>query len=302
MFKSHASKPPYVGLIVLAVKLFPKFISPLVKIIPKLLKGGKAFQVGSAGVSMGAWSLLLSWQFALLIMLLLVVHESGHVWAMKRSGMKTKGIYFIPFLGGAAVAEDMFPSRRTEVFVAIMGPIWGLALSVVALSLWFALDWPHFAAAAAWMATVNLFNLLPINPLDGGRIFKSVVFSINSWLGLAFLALGLAATGYLIVRLHLWLFIILLALGAVEFGWEWVAHKRKRGRGVELEGFNESHAMGSEKTHESAIARYAHRPSMGKHGIFASIGIYGIVAITLYLVMTLGSKVPGAGNPIQIFS
>ena len=120
-------------------------------------------------------------------MLLLIVHESGHVWAMKKSGMKTKGIYFIPLLGGMAVTDEMFPDRKTEAFVAIMGPIWGLALSVMALGLWYLSGWPHFAVAAAWMATVNLFNLLPINPLDGGRILKSITFSVSSYLGIIFL-------------------------------------------------------------------------------------------------------------------
>src|SRR3989344_346902 len=121
------------GLLVLLGKLLPKFISLLVKAIPKLLKAGKVVQVGSAVASVGAWSLVFSWQFALLIMLLLVVHESGHVWAMKRVGMKTKGIFFIPFLGAAAVSEEMFPSRKAEVYVAIMGPIWGLVLSAIVL-------------------------------------------------------------------------------------------------------------------------------------------------------------------------
>ena len=281
------------GLLVLLGKLLPKFIYLLVKATPKLLKGGKVFQVGSAGIAMGAWSLMFSWQFALLIMLLLVVHESGHVWAMKRSGMKTNGIYFIPFLGAAAVPDGMFPSRQVEVFVAIMGPIWGLALSAIALLLWYALGWPHFVAAAAWMATVNLFNLLPISPLDGGRILKSVVFSIDSRIGIVFLGLSLVVAAYLMLHLHLLLFSILLVFGMLEFVFELEAHRRKR---------NVNNRPGNLGKYDIISSTTTTQTPMGKHGIFGSLGVYSIVAIFLYLIMTAGSGVPGAGNPVQIFS
>lgn len=277
MTKEKISVGSIAAIIKVTLKILPKLISGL-------LKSGKVVQVGSAVVSMGAWSLMFSWQFALLIMLLLIVHESGHVWAMKRTGMKTKGIYFVPFLGGAAVADDMFPSRRAEVFVAIMGPIWGLVMSVIALILWYSLGWPHFAAAAAWMAMVNLFNLLPINPLDGGRILKSITFSINSSLGLVFLAIGLVVATFIVFYMHLWLFCLLIVIGGLEFGFEWRRAKHKE--------------EGPSSEFDSAVKL----APMEKRGIFASAGVYLVVAVILYSVMVLGSQAPGAGNPVEIFT
>lgn len=289
------NKTSWAGLLAIAVKIGPKFLS----IGFKFLKAGKVVQVGSAVASVGAWSLVFSWQFALLIMLLLVVHESGHVWAMKRVGMKTKGIFFIPFLGAAAVSEEMFPSRRDEMYVAIMGPVWGLALSGVALGGWYIFDLPHFAAAAAWMATVNLFNLLPISPLDGGRIFKSIAFSIYSWLGLIVLALGLVAALGLVVFAHLWLFVILFFIGLFELGYEWWRMKRYRELKETMEGVIRDMGVSPDDL-RSVIPETM--PSMNRYGILWSAAVYGIAAGVLYAIIRIGSSVSGAGNPIQLFS
>lgn len=206
-----------VGVITLGFKVGPKLVS----IGTKLLKSAKVVKVGLAAASMASYTLLFSWKFALAIMLLLFVHESGHVWAMRRIGIKTKGFYFIPFIGGAAVAEQAFPNRWAEVYVAIMGPIWGLALSMGVGYLYVFTEKPIFAAIAGWMAAINLFNLLPVNPLDGGRILKSITFSIHSWVGLVFLVIGLIAAAFLAFWVGFTLFFLLLFAGGIELIGEW---------------------------------------------------------------------------------
>jgi hypothetical protein len=91
----------------------------------KLVKTLKMVKMGLAGASLASYAYLFSWQFAAVIMAMLFIHESGHIWAMKRCGIPTKGIFFIPFLGGAAVATDTFGSRCNECYTSIWGPIWG---------------------------------------------------------------------------------------------------------------------------------------------------------------------------------
>src|SRR5438128_2372063 len=113
--------------IVLAMKLGPKLLS----VAAKILKSITAVKGALAAASFATYSIFTTWQFALTIMFMLFVHESGHVWAMRRCGVKTKGFYFLPFVGGAAVADSDFPSRKAEVYIAIMGPIWGLILSAL---------------------------------------------------------------------------------------------------------------------------------------------------------------------------
>ncbi len=200
------------GLVALLLKVGPKLASMAVK----FLKAAKVGKVGLASASVASYAFLFTWEFAIMIMILLIVHESGHVWAMKRCGMKTKGIYFIPFMGAAAVADEEFKSCGDEVYIAIMGPIWGFALSIAVAAVYFITNNALFAAAAGWMAMVNLFNLLPINPLDGGRIMKSISLSIDSRLGFAFLIFGVIALIFITFYLKIFLFFILLIIGTLE--------------------------------------------------------------------------------------
>lgn len=201
------------GLIALAVKVRSKVVK---------FKPGK---VGLAGASMAFYAYLCTWGFAVIIMLTLFVHESGHIWAMKRCGMKTKGIYFLPFVGAAAVADEKFPSRGAEVFIAIMGPIWSCALALLTGLMYLATDNPIFAAAASLMAMVTLFDLLPINPLDGGRIIKSIAYSVHSRIiGLVFLVIGLLASGFLTFKVGLGLFVFSLIVGGLQLAF---AYKRR---------------------------------------------------------------------------
>jgi Zn-dependent protease len=131
--------------------------------------------------------------------------------------MRTKGIYFIPFFGGAAVAEDDFPSRRSEAMVALAGPLWGLGLTMAAAALYFFYRTPLLAAVSGWMAALNLFNLLPINPLDGGRVVKSIAYSVHTGAGHAILIFSMVALGILMWILQMPFFALLIICGIVEF-------------------------------------------------------------------------------------
>lgn len=200
------------GVFALTIKVGPKIVT----VLAKLAKGLKVGKVGLAGASLASYAYMFTWEFAAMIMFMLLVHESGHIWAMKRYGMKTKGIYFLPFIGGAAVTDEEFPSRGVEVFIAIMGPIWGFALALLTGLVYVATGNPLFAAAASWMAMVNLFNLLPINPLDGGRIMKSIAYSVHSRVGLVFLIIGILASGFLAFKVGFGLFVFLFIFGGFE--------------------------------------------------------------------------------------
>lgn len=154
----------------------------------KLLKTAKAVKATLAAASFGAYAWLFTWEFAAVILSALVIHEAGHCWAMRRCGIPTRGFYLIPFVGGAAVPERDFRTRDEEVFVAAMGPTFGLASILVLAPAMYVYDGLAMAAGvAAIVAFLNFFNLLPITPLDGGRIVKCVTMSLNRWVGLAVL-------------------------------------------------------------------------------------------------------------------
>lgn len=202
---------------------------------PKILKSAKFVKVGLAGASMAAYSWLFTWQFAVMIIFALVVHESGHVWAMRRFGVPTKGFYLIPFIGGAAISTEEIDNRWTEYLVVMAGPLFGLASALVPLLLYWITDYALWAAVAAWIATLNIINLLPILPLDGGKIIKSIAFSADSRLGLALAVIGLVLCAVVLGMTGAMLLAFLLVVGCLETFVEW------NGRGrfvVPIKGWN----------------------------------------------------------------
>jgi len=187
----------------------------------KLMKSAKAFKVLLVGASLAAYSWLFSIQFALLLIACLVIHEYGHIRAMKYFGMKTKGIYLIPFVGGAAVGENNLNTRWQNVVISIMGPVFGLALSVIALLLYYITGMPIFAGLAGFNALLNLFNLLPILPLDGGHILKAITFSMHNIAGLVLCIGGILLGGFISYSFGLALLWFILLIGSFEILLEW---------------------------------------------------------------------------------
>lgn len=145
----------------------------------KLSKSAGAMKAALAGTALAGWSWLFDVEFALAIIISVLIHEYGHIWAMKRAGLKVKGVYLIPFLGGVAVSER-FQTRWQEFKIAIAGPFIGTLGAIVAWLLWLQTGHDFLALLTALGLLINLFNLLPIVPLDGGQVVKAAVFSLQS--------------------------------------------------------------------------------------------------------------------------
>ncbi len=203
----------------------------------KLFKSAKVIKVVLAGASVAAYSWFFSLQFALALMACLVFHEYGHIRAMKYFGMKTKGIYLIPFIGGLALGDDKINTRWQDVVISIMGPSFGLFLSIVSLIVYELTGEVFFAGLAAFNALLNLFNLLPILPLDGGHILKSISFSMDSKIGIVACALGAGLGVFLSYQLGLALLGFLLLVGSIEIIAEW--RLRHESRLYPLDGYGQ---------------------------------------------------------------
>ena len=187
----------------------------------KLFKSAKVIKVLFAAGSLAAYSWLFSIEFAIALILCLVFHEYGHIRAMKYFGFKTKGIYLIPFVGGLAMSDDKINTRWQDVVISIMGPLFGLALSIVSLIGYWITDIEILAGIAVFNALLNLFNLLPVLPLDGGHILKSIAFSMNSKIGLAACTAGAAVGVFVSYHFGLALLGFLLLIGSLEILFEW---------------------------------------------------------------------------------
>lgn len=148
----------------------------LLPLLFKLFKSVQVIKVALVATSVGAYSLLFSLEFALALIAVLVFHEYGHLRAMKKFGIPTKGMYLIPFVGGIAVGDS--PRTRWEdVYISMMGPVYGLVMTVIFYVVYLVTE-SHFAGLVASVsALVNLVNLIPVHPLDGGRVVKALVFS-----------------------------------------------------------------------------------------------------------------------------
>ncbi|MGK0271387.1 MAG: Zn-dependent protease [Cocleimonas sp.] len=187
----------------------------------KLVKSAKVIKVLFAVGSLAAYSWLFSIEFAIALILSLVFHEYGHIKAMKYFGLKTKGIYLIPFVGGLALSDSKINTRWQDIVISIMGPFFGLILSIACLIGYWITGIEILAGLAVFNALLNLFNMLPILPLDGGHVLKSIAFSINSKIGLVGCILGAVLGVYISYQFGLALLGFLLAIGSIEIFFEY---------------------------------------------------------------------------------
>jgi Zn-dependent protease len=130
--------------------------------------------VGSMLVSVAAYALLFGWTFAAGLVVLLFIHEMGHVIALRREGIKASAPMFIPFLGAMITSKSLGDNALAEARVGLAGPILGSLAGVIPLLIWHATGDPFWRALAFFAFYLNLFNLIPISPLDGGRAMAAM--------------------------------------------------------------------------------------------------------------------------------
>ncbi|WP_286232727.1 metalloprotease [Thalassotalea sediminis] len=187
----------------------------------KVFKSAKVVKAALAGASVAGYAWLFTFEFAMMLIACLVVHEYGHVRAMKYFGIKTKGIYLIPFVGGLAVSDDKITTRWQDVVISLMGPAFGLITTFLGVVLYYLTDMEIFAGVAVLSALLNLFNLLPILPLDGGHVLKSISFSMRSWIGLLACMAGVALGLWVSYAFGLMLLVFFIFIGSLEIIFEW---------------------------------------------------------------------------------
>ncbi len=234
---------------------------------------GLVFKFGlasiSALVSVVVYSQLFGWSFAVGLVLLLFVHESGHAVVMKQKGMSIGAMVFIPMLGAAVVMRRMPRSARDEAEIGIAGPVAGALASLVCLVIaFFSPNSPGIWAPLAYFGFfLNLFNLIPIVPFDGGRVLAAIDrrIWIVGFVGLVAIEIWQWVTG----NFSIWL-LIFIAMAATQF---W--------------------ARGTQKTPE-AQAYYA---VPRNERIIIGLAYFGLIA-ALVLGMGLAHSLMGFGSSI----
>jgi Zn-dependent protease len=146
---------------------------------------------GSMLVSLGAYAAIWGWQFGAGVVFLLLVHELGHYIQLKLEGITPKALVFIPFLGAYVSSEASGRSPETHARVALAGPILGSLAAVPLVLIWHATGNDLWRALAFFGFFINLFNLIPFGPLDGGQATEAL--PPGAWIAALVVSIGVAA-------------------------------------------------------------------------------------------------------------
>lgn len=130
-------------------------------------------------LSIGAYAIEWGWLFAIGFVLLIFVHEMGHAVAMRREGIPAGAPVFIPFVGALIAMQGQPRNAAVEARVAMAGPVAGSLAAWATLWAGHALEMPLLQALGRTAVLINLFNLVPVPPLDGGRIVTA--FTRTYW-------------------------------------------------------------------------------------------------------------------------
>jgi Zn-dependent protease len=194
---------------------------------------------GSMLVSVVAYSLIWGWKFAIGFVVLLFVHEMGHVIALRREGVQASAPLFIPFLGALVWAKSLGGNALAEARVGLAGPVLGTIGAAACLPVAWLTGADMWTALAFTGFLLNLFNLLPVTPLDGGRAMAALA----PWMWFV----GLGAVVALAFAFPNPIILIIAVVGAFDVYGRWTrrrkggdearAYYKVRGRDRALVGF-----------------------------------------------------------------
>jgi len=190
------------------------FIFAKLKFLLIILKLGKfASTLGSMLVMIFIYAQIFGWAYGLGFVLLIFFHEMGHYIAAKIVNINVSGPVFIPFVGAFISMKDQPTNATTEAKIAAGGPILGSVAALCCVLFYMVTDNNLFLALAYSGFMINLFNLIPIHPLDGGRIVTAI--SPKIWF------IGIPMLLYVSIKFFNPIIIIFLIMGCVQAFKQW---------------------------------------------------------------------------------
>jgi Zn-dependent protease len=204
-------------------------VALLAKLKSVLLILGQVKLLATAGtmlVSIVAYATIWGFSFAVGFVVLLLVHEMGHVIALRREGIKASAPMFIPFMGALITARSLGEDALAEARVGLAGPVLGSLGAAVCVVIWQITGHDYWRALAFTGFFLNLFNLLPVVPLDGGRAMAAMA----PWMWFA----GFAGMIALAVIFPNPIILIIVAFAGLE---TWKRWKQRRAGGAEQKAY-----------------------------------------------------------------
>jgi Zn-dependent protease len=171
-----------------------------------------ALSFGTVFASIWFYALFYGWKLAVVFVLLILVHEMGHWVVIRGFGGAVSLPYFIPGLGAFVAQKSPLTSADQDAYAALAGPILGVAASAICWGFGALLHDPFWIVAAYLGFFINLFNLIPVLPLDGGRV--AGVVDSRLWIA------GVVAFAVFLFAFHSFgpisiLFLIVIALATI---------------------------------------------------------------------------------------
>ena len=205
------------GAIVAAGLLIVNFGAKLKGLLLLLPKIKVLSTSATALVSVAAYALIWTWKFALGFVILLFIHEMGHVIQLRREGIKASAPMFIPFVGAFVAMKELPKDAAAEARVGLAGPVLGALGCLIPLAFYGATGDELFKALTYIGFFLNLINLLPVLPLDGGRAMAA----LSPWIWLV----GYGILVGLTFAFPNPIMVLVLLLGGFETYRRWKARK-----------------------------------------------------------------------------
>lgn len=140
-----------------------------------------------------AFYLFFQWDMFYILVLvgILMIHELGHYLAMRAFNYKDLSIFFIPLIGAAASGTKSRASQKEEAIIILAGPIPGIIIGTICFYYGMTMENHLLSRIANIFLFLNIFNLLPVVPLDGGRVLKTLFFESNHIISQVFLIISM---------------------------------------------------------------------------------------------------------------
>ncbi len=168
----------------------------------------------------GAFYLIFKWDFKYILVLagVILIHEMGHYLAMRSYKYKDLGIFFIPILGAFASGSKDNISQKQSVIILLSGPLPGVIIGLILYYYGLRDENEFLIRTSNIFIFLNLFNLLPIMPLDGGRIIKTLFFENNQIISKIFILVSIAVLTYYSISSHSYVLLIIPLLLLIQLG------------------------------------------------------------------------------------
>lgn len=206
-------------------------MSSLALLFGALAKGGflkLLLSLGSMVITAAVYAASFGWQFAVGFVALIMIHEMGHYIAARHKKLNVGLPMFIPFVGAWIELKEQPMNAEVEAYVAYAGPLAGTFASFAMYYLWRETGVGLYEALAQAGFFINLFNLIPVSPLDGGRI--TAILTPRIW----FLGVPLLLAAWYYNPSPVMLIIALVAFPQLQKAWHFNAEEEQNKRYYDL--------------------------------------------------------------------